>query len=112
MLQTALGWACLPLCGAILLAAGAAGQTVGADQRPLPRSLDPQQILSWLPPDTETVIVARNFTLPDLTVPEKSRVYTQELLFAGLALTPGEGINKGTPLSQVGNLRSILPAIK
>ena len=94
MLQTALGWACLPLCGAILLAAGAAGQTVGAEQRPLPRSLDPQQILSWLPPDTETVIVARNFTLPDLTVPEKSRVYTQELLFAGLALTPGEGINK------------------
>src|SRR5262245_5033957 len=93
MLQRALG-AFLPLCGAILLAAGAAGQTVGADQKPLPRPLDAQQILSWLPPDTETVIVARDFTLPDPAVLEKTKIYTQELAFSGLALSTWEGAYK------------------
>ena len=92
-----------PLCGAILSAAGAAGQTVGADQKPLPRPLDAQQILSWLPPDTETVIVARDFTLPDPAMlektadpamPEKPEIYTQELAFSGLALRTWEGAFK------------------
>ena len=42
MLQRALGRAFLPLCGAILLAAGAAAQTVDADQKPhLTFSFDP-----------------------------------------------------------------------
>jgi hypothetical protein len=87
MLQRALGWAFLPLCGAILLAAGAAGQIVGADQKSLPRAFDAQQILSWLPPDTETVIVARDFTRPDPAVLEKTKIYTQELAFSELALS-------------------------
>src|SRR5262245_26653897 len=78
MLPRALGWAFPPLCGAILLAAGAAGQTVGADPKPPPRPLDAQQILSWLPADTETVIVARDFTVPDPAMLEKPEIYTQE----------------------------------
>jgi hypothetical protein len=93
MLPKARGWAFLLLCGAILLAAGAAGQTVGAE-KPLPRPLDAQQILSWLPPDTETVIVARDFTLPDPPVLEKTKIYTRELLFSGLALRTWEGAYK------------------
>ena len=94
MLKRALGRAFLPPCWAILLAAGAAGQTVGADQKPLPRPLDAQQILSWLPPDTETVIVARDFTLPDPAVLEKTKLYSLELAFSGLALSTWEGAYK------------------
>jgi hypothetical protein len=94
MIQRALGWAFLALCGVILLAAEAAGQTAGPNQKPLPRPLDAQQILSWLPPDTETVIVARDFTLPDPAVLEKTKSYTQELAFSGLALRTWEGAYK------------------
>jgi hypothetical protein len=78
-------WAVLPFFGAILLAAGSAGQT-GSEQKLPGRPLDIQQVLSWLPPDTETVIVARDFTLPDPETLQISRTYTQEWLFASLAL--------------------------
>jgi hypothetical protein len=67
---------------------------VGADQKQVPRPLDDQQILSWLPPDTETVIVARDFTLPDPAVLEKTKIHTQEQAFSGLALRTWEGAYK------------------
>jgi hypothetical protein len=51
-------------------------------------------MLSWLPADTETVIVARDFTLPDPAVLEKTKIYTQELAFSGLALRTWEGAYK------------------
>jgi len=81
MLLGACRWAVFPFFGAILLAAGSAGQT-GREQKLPARPLDVQEVLSWLPHDTETVIVASDFTLPDLATLEKSRTYTQEWLFA------------------------------
>jgi hypothetical protein len=106
MLLGACRWAVLPFLGAILLAAGPAGQT-GSEQKLPARPLDVQQVLSWLPPDTETVIVARDFTLPDLATLQKSRTYKQEWLFASLALRMW-GIN--TPLADYFKNQKVLLA--
>ena len=89
-----------------MLATAAAGQTV-SDPKPLS---DVRQFLSWLPSDTETMIVARDFSLPDLVaIEKKEKGYTQEALFARLALGPW-GINRS--LSDYLKNRRILLAVE
>ena len=65
---------------------------------PLPRPWTPSKFCSWLPPDTETVIVARDFTLPDPAMlektadpamPEKPEMPHAELAFQGSPLEHG-----------------------
>jgi hypothetical protein len=56
----------LGLYAALLFASAALGQTIGPDLNAVPRALAVQQILSWLPSDTETVTVAKGtFSLSD-----------------------------------------------
>jgi hypothetical protein len=91
---------------AFIFVSAAAGQ-IGADVKPLPRPLDIRHILSWMAADTETVIVARDFTLPDLA--DKARVYTQELAFAALP-TSTWGIN--APLTNHFKNQKVLVAVE
>jgi hypothetical protein len=52
-------------------------------------TLDVQQALSWLPANTETVIVAKDFLLADFAELQKTHdSYTKEIAFQSLALWP------------------------
>jgi hypothetical protein len=74
-------------CVAFLFGAGAAGQTTGTDPKLVPGALDVQQVLSWLPTDTETVVVAKDFLLPDLARLQSNReLNTKEVGFQWTAL--------------------------
>jgi hypothetical protein len=74
-------------CAAFLFAGGAGGQTTSTDPKLVSRALDVQQVLSWLPTDTETVIVAKDFLLPDLARLQNNReLYTKEVGFQWIAL--------------------------
>ena len=103
-------WAFLPFLGAVLLATGSAGQTISRGQKLPSGPLDVQQVLSWLPPDTETVIVARDFMLPDPARLKKSKTHTQEWLFASLALMGTWGIN--APLADYFKDQKVLLAVQ
>jgi len=73
----------IALCAAFLFAAGAAGQTTGTDPDLAPRPVDVQQMLSWLPADTETLIVAKSFALPEM----RDHNYSVEVMFQIMPLT-------------------------
>ena len=58
-----------------------------------PRPLDVQQVLSWLPADAETLIVAKSFALPDT----RDRKFSVEGMFQAMPLTP-LGLKNGSLL--------------
>jgi hypothetical protein len=92
----------LASCAAFLFTAGAAGQTTGTDQNQALRPPDVQQVLSWLPSDTETVVVDS-----EPWFPEKSRELPIGLTLSAMALTP-LWFKEGALREYVKNQRAVL----
>ncbi len=78
----------LVLCSALVPAADAAGQATNTGGNVVQRSADVQQILSWLPADTETVIVVtKPFSLPDLRNTDWNRDFHIDAWLRAMAFT-------------------------
>jgi hypothetical protein len=76
-------------CLAFLFALGSVSQTTGAEPNAVPPPSAVQQVLSWLPSDTETVVVANlSFLLPDLRDAERNREFHIETAFKAMSLRP------------------------
>jgi hypothetical protein len=72
-----------------LLATAAVAQTPATDPSQVRRSPDFRQVLSWLPPDTETIVVANKvFPLADLRDVRRSREFHLEAWLRATAVAP------------------------
>jgi hypothetical protein len=89
MIRDAVRQGFLAHCTVILLAAAAAAQTSATDPSQLRRPPDVRQVLSWLPPDTETIIVTNKvFPLADLRDVRQSREFHLEGWLRAMAAAP------------------------
>jgi hypothetical protein len=89
MIQDAVRRGFLAHCVVILLAAAAAAQTAGTGPSQARRPPDVRQVLSWLPPDTETIVVANKaFPLADLRDVRQSRDFHLEGWLRAMAVAP------------------------
>jgi hypothetical protein len=93
----------LVLCSALVPAADAAGQVTNTGGNVAQRSADAQQVLSWLPSNTETVIViTKPFSLPDLRNAGWNRNFHVEAWLRAIAFTT-LSLNNGALLESFRN---------
>jgi hypothetical protein len=106
MIRNTVRWGFLACCAVFLFAADAAGQATSTDVTSVPRPVDIQQVLSWLPTDTETVIAANEaFSLPDWRNVDWNREFHTEAWLRAITVLSPLRLKNGSLLEYFKNQR-------